>query len=113
VRVLYNMGSREQVIGDLSRRVNDRTYHVLRFRREGPNATLQIDNWDVITRNPPHSSDGGKESAVFNRQSAVHIGGKWRANKRQVERPYQVSSGDIYIYIRTNVEAPFGGIINW
>jgi neurexin len=90
VRILYNMGSKEQSLGELSRRVNDRQYHVLRFRREGPNATLQIDNWDVIARHP-HGTGNNKESSVFNRQSLVHVGGRWRPNKRQIERPYQVS----------------------
>ena len=44
------MGLMDHRIGDLRHKVNDNSYHVLRFIRTGANSSLQIDNLppDVI-----------------------------------------------------------------
>ena len=50
--MVYNMGTDDHPIGELLSKVNDGDYHVVRFVRSGPNATLQIDDYDVQTKHP-------------------------------------------------------------
>ena len=50
--LVYNLGTEDHPIGEQITRVNDGIYHVLRFTRSGPNATLQMDNYEVKTKNP-------------------------------------------------------------
>ena len=45
----YNLGSKDITIGDISTKVNDGRYHVVRFSRTDMNSTLQVDD------NPVHS----------------------------------------------------------
>jgi neurexin len=40
----YNLGSKDITVGDLTAKVNDGKYHVVRFSRAGANSTLQIDD---------------------------------------------------------------------
>ncbi|KAK3584589.1 hypothetical protein CHS0354_040294, partial [Potamilus streckersoni] len=69
--VAYNMGKLEHPIGEFYHMVNDGAYHVVRFTRSGPNATLQIDNWPQQTKTP-----AGDQMSVFNNQARVWIGGR-------------------------------------
>ena len=50
--MVYNMGTTGHPIGELFEKVNDGKYHVVRFTRDGPNATIQVDNLAVQTKNP-------------------------------------------------------------
>lgn len=51
--VSYNMGSQMSVpIGDHFTKVTDGNYHVVRVTRDGAAATLQVDNNDVIRKDP-------------------------------------------------------------
>lgn len=50
--MVYNIGSHDLPLGDISVKVNDNNYHVIRFVRNGPNATLQIDDFNVQTLIP-------------------------------------------------------------
>lgn len=50
--MVYNIGSHDLPLGDISVKVNDNNYHVVRFIRNGPNATLQIDDFNVQTLIP-------------------------------------------------------------
>jgi leucine-rich repeat transmembrane neuronal protein 1/2 len=55
--IVYNMGSMDHPIGELDLKVNDQQYHVVRFIRNGPNSTLQVDNAQIQTKVPtgiPH-----------------------------------------------------------
>lgn len=53
VFVSYNMGSQMSVpIGDHFTKVTDGNYHVVRVTRDGAAATLQVDNNDVIRKDP-------------------------------------------------------------
>lgn len=50
--VVYNLGINDHPLGDISVKVNDNEYHVVRFTRSGPNSTLQIDDYNVQTNYP-------------------------------------------------------------
>ena len=50
--VVYNMGTMDHPIGELFEKVNDGKYHVVRFTRDGPNSTIQVDDLAVQTKNP-------------------------------------------------------------
>lgn len=52
VFVVYNLGINDHPLGDISVKVNDNEYHVVRFTRTGPNSTLQIDDYNVQTTYP-------------------------------------------------------------
>lgn len=52
VFMVYNMGTEDHPIGELSVNVNDHQYHVVRFTRSGPNSTIQIDDHNVRTKQP-------------------------------------------------------------
>lgn len=52
VFVVFNVGSNDLPLGDISVKVNDNNYHVVRFIRNGANATLQIDDYNVQTLFP-------------------------------------------------------------
>ncbi|XP_062610815.1 neurexin-1-like [Saccostrea cucullata] len=69
VLVSYNMGSQMTIpIGDHFIRVDDGDYHVVRITRDGAAATLKIDNYDVIRKNP---SKNEQQWSVFNNQSKI------------------------------------------
>ncbi|ELU16319.1 hypothetical protein CAPTEDRAFT_22004, partial [Capitella teleta] len=80
--VVYNMGTMDHPIGELFERVNDDQYHVVRFTRNGPNSTIQIDDLQVQTKTPT-----GRHMNVFNNQATVHIGGK--KSSGQLMRPFK------------------------
>jgi len=56
VFAVYNMGMMNHPLGEMSIKVNDGKYHVVRFTRSGPNATLQIDNLPQVEKRPSGSS---------------------------------------------------------
>lgn len=41
----FNIGTEDITVQESSTPVNDGKYHVVRFTRNGGNATLQVDNW--------------------------------------------------------------------
>lgn len=45
--VVFNVGSQDLPLGEIGVKVNDNNYHVVRFTRNGGNATLQIDDYNV------------------------------------------------------------------
>lgn len=53
--MVYNMGTQDQPIGEIGSKVNDNTYHIIRFTRNGANSTLQLDDFNTQTIFP-----GGK-----------------------------------------------------
>lgn len=53
--MVYNMGTQDQPIGEIGTKVNDNTYHIIRFTRNGANSTLQLDDFNTQTIFP-----GGK-----------------------------------------------------
>jgi len=52
VLVIYNMGFMDHPVGELFKKVNDGRYHVVRFYRDGPNATVQVDQLPVQAKFP-------------------------------------------------------------
>ena len=50
--VVYNMGTMDHPIGELFEQVNDGQYHIVRFTRQGPNSTIQVDDLQIQTKNP-------------------------------------------------------------
>lgn len=50
--VVFNVGSNDLPLGDISVKVNDNNYHVVRFIRNGANASLQIDDYNVQALTP-------------------------------------------------------------
>ncbi|XP_060517704.1 neurexin 1 isoform X3 [Cylas formicarius] len=83
VFVVYNLGTNDHPLGEISVKVNDNQYHVVKFHRHGHNSTLQVDDYNVQTSYP-----AGDQLKVFNTQSQIQIGGKWSRGKKRIERPF-------------------------
>lgn len=47
IGVTFNIGTADITVQESSTAVNDGKYHVVRFTRNGGNATLQVDNWAI------------------------------------------------------------------
>ena len=47
IGVTFNIGTVDISVQESSTPVNDGKYHVVRFTRNGGNATLQVDNWSI------------------------------------------------------------------
>ncbi|MED6253401.1 Neurexin-3a, partial [Ataeniobius toweri] len=47
IGVTFNIGTEDISVQESSTPVNDGKYHVVRFTRNGGNATLQVDNWSI------------------------------------------------------------------
>jgi hypothetical protein len=52
IGVVFNIGTVDISIKEERTPVNDGKYHVVRFTRNGGNATLQVDNWPVNEHYP-------------------------------------------------------------
>ena len=72
----YNVGADDHSLGEVAVKVNDGEHHVVRFTRSSANATLQIDDFNVQTKNP-----SGRQKVIFNSQSQIHVGGSWNEVK--------------------------------
>ncbi|KAM8921208.1 neurexin 3 isoform 4-T4 [Pelodytes ibericus] len=111
VGVTFNIGMMDISIREESTPVNDGKYHVVRYTRNGGNATLQVDNWPVnehfpggntelhqkpkmpfqISRTPEdRQQDKGRPLTIFNTQAQIAIGGKDRG------RPFQGQLSGLY-----------------
>ncbi|XP_004624769.1 neurexin 3 isoform X2 [Octodon degus] len=70
IGVVFNIGTVDISIKEERTPVNDGKYHVVRFTRNGGNATLQVDNWPVNEHYPT-----GRQLTIFNTQAQIAIGG--------------------------------------
>ncbi|CAI5764336.1 Hypothetical predicted protein, partial [Podarcis lilfordi] len=57
IGVVFNIGTVDISIKEESTPVNDGKYHVVRFTRNGGNATLQVDGWPVNEHYPSGQSN--------------------------------------------------------
>ncbi|XP_060543365.1 neurexin 3 isoform X13 [Pantherophis guttatus] len=57
IGVVFNIGTVDISIKEESTPVNDGKYHVVRFTRNGGNATLQVDGWPVNEHYPSGNTD--------------------------------------------------------
>ncbi|XP_049681536.1 neurexin 3 isoform X35 [Accipiter gentilis] len=103
IGVVFNIGTVDISIKEESTPVNDGKYHVVRFTRNGGNATLQVDTWPVNEHYPTGNTDSerfqmvkqkipfkynrpveewlqekGRQLTIFNTQAQIAIGGKDR-----------------------------------
>ncbi|XP_048340998.1 neurexin 3 isoform X8 [Sphaerodactylus townsendi] len=85
IGVVFNIGTVDISIKEESTPVNDGKYHVVRFTRNGGNATLQVDGWPVNEHYP-----SGRQLTIFNTQAKIAIGGKDRG------RPFQGQLSGLY-----------------
>ncbi|XP_044127659.1 neurexin 3 isoform X1 [Bufo gargarizans] len=85
VGVTFNIGLVDISIREDSTPVNDGAYHVVKYTRNGGNATLQVDNWPINEYYP-----GGRPLTIFNTQAQIAIGGQDRG------RPFQGQLSGIY-----------------
>ncbi|XP_043552959.1 neurexin 3a isoform X34 [Chiloscyllium plagiosum] len=116
ISVVFNVGTDDIVIKESSNVVNDGNYHLVRFTRNGGNATLQVDNWAVNEFYPTGNIDNerlaiaktkipkkfrgivfdewlqekGRMLTIFNTQAMITIGGKNRS------RPFQGQMSGLY-----------------
>ncbi|XP_070697876.1 neurexin 3a isoform X4 [Pempheris klunzingeri] len=115
IGVTFNIGTVDISVQESSTPVNDGKYHVVRFTRNGGNATLQVDNWSINEHFPTGNSDTeryqmankkipfkyarpveewlqekGRQLTIFNTQATVAIGGSDRA------RPFQGQLSGLY-----------------
>ncbi|XP_056445799.1 neurexin 3a [Gadus chalcogrammus] len=115
IGVTFNIGTVDIVVQETSTPVNDGKYHVVRFIRNGGNATLQVDNWSINEHFPTGSSDieryqmankkipfkyarpveewlqeKGRQLTIFNTQASVALGGSDRG------RPFQGQLSGLY-----------------
>ncbi|XP_035277688.1 neurexin-3-like isoform X15 [Anguilla anguilla] len=85
IAVTFNIGTVDISVRESSTPVNDGKYHVVRFTRNGGNATLQVDNWPINEHFPT-----GRQLTIFNTQATISIGGNDR------RRPYQGQLSGLY-----------------
>ncbi|XP_076128159.1 neurexin 3b isoform X35 [Alosa pseudoharengus] len=85
VGVTFNIGTVDISVKEISATVNDGKYHLVRFTRNGGNATLQVDNWPINEHFP-----SGRQLTIFNTQATISIGGNDR------KRPYQGQLSGLY-----------------
>ncbi|XP_026162427.1 neurexin 3a [Mastacembelus armatus] len=115
IGVTFNIGTVDISVQESSIPVNDGKYHVVRFTRNGGNATLQVDNWSINEHFPTGNSDieryqmankkipfkyarpveewlqeKGRQLTIFNTQATVVIGGSDRG------RPFQGQLSGLY-----------------
>nr|XP_043905213.1 neurexin-3b isoform X9 [Solea senegalensis] len=115
VAVTFNIGTVDISVKELNTPINDGKYHLVRFTRNGGNATLQVDNWPVNEHFPSGNSDieryqmankkipfkytrpvedwlqeKGRQLTIFNTQATISIGGNDR------KRPYQGQLSGLY-----------------
>ncbi|XP_034087770.1 neurexin 3a isoform X4 [Gymnodraco acuticeps] len=115
IGVTFNIGTMDISVQESSTPVNDGKYHVVRFTRNGGNATLQVDNWSINEHFPTGNSDieryqmankkipfkyarpveewlqeKGRQLTIFNTQATVSIGGSDRS------RPFQGQLSGFY-----------------
>ncbi|XP_023808956.1 neurexin-3b isoform X6 [Oryzias latipes] len=115
VGVTFNIGTVDISVKETSTVVNDGKYHLVRFTRNGGNATLQVDNWPINEHFPSGNSDferfhmankkipfkytrpveewlqeKGRQLTIFNTQASISIGGNDRL------RPYQGQLSGLY-----------------
>uniref|UniRef100_A0A674MA34 Neurexin 3b n=1 Tax=Takifugu rubripes TaxID=31033 RepID=A0A674MA34_TAKRU len=115
VCVTFNIGTVDISVKETSTPINDGKYHLVRFTRNGGNATLQVDNWPVNEHFPTGNSDieryqmankkipfkytrpvedwlqeKGRQLTIFNTQATITIGGNDR------KRPYQGQLSGLY-----------------
>ncbi|XP_051731922.1 neurexin 3b isoform X11 [Ctenopharyngodon idella] len=115
VGVTFNIGTVDISVKEMTTEVNDGKYHVVRFTRNGGNATLQVDNWPINEHFPSGNSDieryqmankkipfkytrpvedwlheKGRQLTIFNTQATISIGGNDR------KRPYQGQLSGLY-----------------
>ncbi len=90
--MVYNLGTEDHDVGELSVKVNDGKYHIVRFTRSGQNSTIQVDNHNVMTKTPI-----GRQLTIFNSHSKVQIGGKKNSIRDSIEKPFQgIISGFVF-----------------
>ncbi|XP_034383370.1 neurexin-3b [Cyclopterus lumpus] len=85
VCVTFNIGTVDISVKETTTAINDGKYHLVRFTRNGGNATLQVDNWPVNEHFPT-----GRQLTIFNTQATISIGGNDR------KRPYQGQLSGLY-----------------
>ncbi|KAM9433989.1 neurexin 3a isoform 26-T26 [Salvelinus alpinus] len=115
IGVTFNIGTMDISVRESSTPVNDGKYHVVRFTRNGGNATLQVDNWSINDHFPGATTDNerleiatkkfplkyarpvvdwlqekGRQLTIFNTQATVTIGGSDRS------RPFQGQLSGLY-----------------
>uniref|UniRef100_A0A8C2XFR9 Neurexin 3a n=1 Tax=Cyclopterus lumpus TaxID=8103 RepID=A0A8C2XFR9_CYCLU len=115
IGVTFNIGTVDISVQESSTPVNDGKYHVVRFTRNGGNATLQVDNWSINEHFPTGNSDieryqmankkipfkyarpveewlqeKGRQLTIFNTQATVAIGGSDQG------RPFQGQLSGLY-----------------
>ncbi|XP_039527120.1 neurexin 3a isoform X2 [Pimephales promelas] len=115
IGVTFNIGTVDITVLESSTAVNDGKYHVVRFTRNGGNATLQVDNWAINEHFPSGNSDNeriqmankkipfkyarpveewlqekGRQLTIFNTQATITIGGSDR------KRPFQGQLSGLY-----------------
>ncbi|XP_076729794.1 neurexin 3b isoform X14 [Maylandia zebra] len=115
IGVTFNIGTVDISVKEVNTLINDGKYHLVRFTRNGGNATLQVDNWPVNEHFPTGNSDieryqmankkipfkytrpvedwlqdKGRQLTIFNTQATISIGGNDR------KRPYQGQLSGLY-----------------
>nr|XP_046147833.1 neurexin-3-like isoform X17 [Oncorhynchus gorbuscha] len=115
VGVTFNIGTSDISVKEVTMTINDGKYHLVRFTRNGGNATLQVDNWPINEHFPTGPSDveryqmankkipfnykrpvedwlqeKGRQLTIFNTQATISIGGNDR------KRPYQGQLSGLY-----------------
>uniref|UniRef100_UPI00358E6DCA neurexin-1-beta-like isoform X3 n=1 Tax=Myxine glutinosa TaxID=7769 RepID=UPI00358E6DCA len=115
VVVVFNVGTEDISVKEDSLPVNDGKYHLVRFNRNGGNATLQIDDLPIRERYPPGNIgsdrlalarqripyrlgrivddwlvDKGRQLTIFNSQATIKLGGM------DLHRPFQGQMSGLY-----------------
>ena len=96
----YNVGTDDHSLGEVAVKVNDGEHHVVRLTRSSANATLQVDDYNVQTKNP-----SGRQRHIFNSQSQIHVGGMWNDVKVSSNIQFIVKYFFLNLFISETVES--------
>ncbi|RWS15812.1 neurexin-1-like protein, partial [Dinothrombium tinctorium] len=92
ILMIYNLGTIDHEIRDLNVKVNDDKYHIVRFTRSGPNSTIQVDNYKVVTKYP-----SGKQLTMLNSHAKLRVGGRKNSVRNTIEMPFHgIVSGLVF-----------------
>lgn len=83
------MGTMDHPIGELFEKVNDGSYHVVRFTRSGPNSTIQIDDLVMQTKNP-QGRPAIQQPSLLQRVSTNEVKGQGRGSGQLGQRSYAI-----------------------
>ncbi|TRY86633.1 hypothetical protein DNTS_018601 [Danionella cerebrum] len=86
VGVTFNIGTVDISVKEMTADINDGKYHVVRFTRNGGNATLQVDNWPINEHFPSGLGTGPVQEGGLSRCLCPQASGQLLARGVEKQR---------------------------